>query len=109
MAAGRSYINIDPVAGDRPHLEHPHYLVRPTSPAHFFCTEKRIVSKDVIHVDGEDVVVREDTAKAFRGVNWALVSIAAFVIIAAFLFISFFVIGTSDGSVQSPAQNSNSK
>jgi hypothetical protein len=24
------------------------------------------MSKDVIHVDGEDVVVREDTAKGFR-------------------------------------------
>ena len=67
------------------------------------------MSKDVIHVDGEDVVVREDTAKAFRGVNWALVSIAAFIIIAAIPFISFFLVGTNNGSVQSPAQNSNNK
>ena len=48
------------------------------------------MSKDVITVHGEDVVVREDTAKAFRGVNWALLSIAAFVIIALFLLFTFF-------------------
>ena len=48
------------------------------------------MSKDVIQVHGEDVVVREDTAKAFRGVNWALISIAAFVVITLFLLIAFF-------------------
>jgi len=48
------------------------------------------MSKDVITVHGEDVVVREDTAKAFRGVNWALISIAAFIIITAFLLFTFF-------------------
>ena len=48
------------------------------------------MSKDVIQVHGEDVVVREDTAKAFRGVNWAMLSIAAFVIITLFLLITFF-------------------
>ena len=48
------------------------------------------MSKDVIQVHGEDVVVREDTAKAFRGVNWALLSIAAFVLIALILLVTFF-------------------
>ena len=48
------------------------------------------MSKDVITVHGENVVVREDTAKAFRGVNWALLSIAAFVIITLFLLVTFF-------------------
>lgn len=66
------------------------------------------MSKDVIHVHGEDVVVREDTAKAFRGVNWAIVSIGAFVIISAILFFMFFVRAAKDGSVESPAQIQNS-
>ncbi|HSI88316.1 MAG TPA: hypothetical protein VK918_04615 [Pyrinomonadaceae bacterium] len=46
------------------------------------------MSKQVISVDGEDTVVREDTAKAFRGVHWALLSIGAFILIAAILFFS---------------------
>jgi hypothetical protein len=46
------------------------------------------MSKEVITVDGQDKVVREDTAKAYRGVNWALISLAAFVLIAAFLLFS---------------------
>lgn len=48
------------------------------------------MSKDVITVHGEDTVVREDTAKAFRGVNWALISIGAFVVITAILLFMFF-------------------
>jgi len=48
------------------------------------------MSKDVINVGGDDVVVREDTAKAYRGVNWAWLSIGGFVIIAAILLFIFF-------------------
>ncbi len=66
------------------------------------------MSKDVIHVHGEDVVVREDTAKEFRGVNWAFVSIAAFIIIAAILFITFFIVGTTGGLLKTSPQNQNS-
>jgi len=66
------------------------------------------MSKDVVHIDGEDVVVREDTAKAYRGVNWAIVSIAAFVIITALLLITFAVVGTRDRSIESPQQGQNS-
>lgn len=51
------------------------------------------MSKDVITVDGEQRVVREDTAKAYRGINWALLSIAAFILIAAFLFFSSVLTG----------------
>lgn len=46
------------------------------------------MAKQMINVSGEDVNVREDTAKAYRGVYWALLSIAAFAIIAALLFFS---------------------
>jgi hypothetical protein len=59
------------------------------------------MSKQVITVDGEDRVVREDTAKAFRGVHWALISLAAFVLIAALLFFGGFLKLASDGDVQS--------
>lgn len=45
------------------------------------------MSKQVLHtVSGEDVVVREDTAKSYRGVYWALFSVAAFILIAAIMF-----------------------
>jgi hypothetical protein len=62
------------------------------------------MSKDVIHVHGQDLVVREDTAKAFRGVNWALISIAAFVAITTILTIIFFFSGALDGQIDSPSQ-----
>ena len=66
------------------------------------------MSKDVIQIEGEDVVVREDTAKAFRGVNWAIISIAAFVLIAGILFFFFFVGATRDGSVEKPPSTQDS-
>lgn len=48
------------------------------------------MSKEVIEVGGEKKVVREDTAKAYRGTIWALISVGAFLIIAAILFFGFF-------------------
>ncbi len=62
------------------------------------------MSKDVISVDGKDIVVREDTAKAYRGVNWALASVITFVAITAALFIIFTVTAASDGEVKTPAE-----
>lgn len=61
------------------------------------------MSKDVINVRGEDVVVREDTAKAYRGVNWAWISIAAFAIITlALLAIFFFSAATRTPVIDQP-------
>jgi len=65
------------------------------------------MSKDVIKVDGEDTVVREDTAKAFRGVNWAIASIAIFIAIMLVLVFVFFLGSASDGKVESPAGAAN--
>ena len=62
------------------------------------------MAKDVIKVDGEERVVREDTAKSYRGVIWALFSILGFVIIAAILFLVFFSGAVSDGDVKTPAE-----
>ncbi len=62
------------------------------------------MSNQIIHTNGEDVAVREDTAKAFRGVNWALISIGAFLLITASLFLFFFWGSAKDGTVESPSQ-----
>ena len=66
------------------------------------------MSKDVIHVHGEDRVVREDTAKAYRGVHWAFWSIGGFILIAAIVALIFFLGASRDGSVQTPGQVANS-
>ena len=66
------------------------------------------MAKDVISVDGEDVEVREDTAKAYRGVNWAIVSIVGFVIITAVVFFLFFGTAVKYGDLKTPAQAGNS-
>jgi heme/copper-type cytochrome/quinol oxidase subunit 2 len=65
------------------------------------------MAKDVIHTHGQDVAVREDEAKEFRGVNWALWSIGAFILIVAAVFGIFMLGASRDGEVQSPAQISN--
>jgi hypothetical protein len=66
------------------------------------------MSKDVIIVDGEKTVVREDTAKAYRGINWALISIFGFVLIAALVAIGLFLRAASSGNVENPQQVENS-
>ena len=62
------------------------------------------MAKELINMDGRDLVVREDTAKAYRGVNWALWSVLAFVVIAGTLFVIFSLTAVSDGEVKSPAE-----
>ena len=62
------------------------------------------MSKQVITAGGEQHIVREDTAKSFRGTYWALLSVAAFVIIAAILFFGGFLTSLTGRSVDSPAQ-----
>lgn len=69
------------------------------------------MAKDVINVDGEDMVVREDTAKASRFVVWGITTAAIALAIMLFLFFSVFWRAASDGKFETPAQaeNSNSK
>lgn len=61
------------------------------------------MAKDVINVGGEERVVREDTAKSYRGVIWALFSVLGFIIVAAILFLIFFSSSVADGDVTTPA------
>ena len=61
------------------------------------------MAKQMINVSGEDVNVREDTAKAYRGVYWALLSIAAFVLITAVLFFGGFFAWLTGPTHVSPA------
>ena len=60
------------------------------------------MAKDTITVGGEDVVVREDTAKAYRAINWTWLSIGAFIVIIAIVAAMFFLRAASDGNVDSP-------
>lgn len=62
------------------------------------------MAKDTITVGGEQTVVREDTARSYRGTVWALLSVLAFIIIAAILFFSGLIGGGADGNLKSPAQ-----
>ncbi len=55
------------------------------------------MAKEVINVDGEERIVREDTAKSFRGTKWALISLGAFIIIAAILLVGGFLRSATDG------------
>ena len=61
--------------------------------------------KETITVDGEDRVVRQDTAKAFRGIHWALLSVGAFLLILFALFLGGVIKMGSDGGLdRTPAQ-----
>jgi len=61
--------------------------------------------KQTVTVEGEDRLVREDTAEAFRGVHWALLSIGAFILIVLALFLAGVLkMGSNGGLDRTPAQ-----
>ncbi|MGC2234552.1 MAG: hypothetical protein WA584_00125 [Pyrinomonadaceae bacterium] len=62
------------------------------------------MSKDVINVGGEERVVREDTAKSYRGVIWILGTLGIVILIAAIIFFAFFLkAATNKDSTTTPA------
>ena len=65
------------------------------------------MSKDVIKVEGEERVVEETTAKAYRGINWMIISMIGFVVIVLLLIGIFFLTDARDGSINGPAQGVN--
>jgi hypothetical protein len=64
------------------------------------------MSKQVILIDGQETLVREDTARAFRGVHWALMSLAGIILITALLFLGGFLKLASDGKIDNASPNS---
>ena len=66
------------------------------------------MAKDVINVQGKDVVVREDTAKAYRGVHWGMMVVIVCLMIMAVTTVGLFISGAWDGKIESPAQIENS-
>ena len=60
------------------------------------------MANERINVGGEEVVVREDTAKSYRGVVWFLATLAMILIIAAILFFGGFIYSASDGELETP-------
>lgn len=62
------------------------------------------MAKDVINVDGKDTVVREDTAKAYRGTIWILITLGIVLAGAAILFFTFFGSSLGGSDMQSPKE-----
>ena len=62
------------------------------------------MAKDVINVDGKDTVVREDTAKAYRGTIWILITLGIVLAGAAILFFTFFGGSLGGSDMQSPKE-----
>lgn len=62
------------------------------------------MSKDTINVGGEEKVVREDTAKAYRGTVWILIVVGIIVGTAALLFFVFFGGSMATDDLKSPAE-----
>jgi hypothetical protein len=60
------------------------------------------MAKETILVDGKEMVVREDTAKSYRGVIWFLSTLAMIVIITAVLLLGGFIGAVSDGELNTP-------
>ncbi|HJS52610.1 MAG TPA: hypothetical protein VJ781_11970 [Pyrinomonadaceae bacterium] len=65
------------------------------------------MSKDVIDVDGEEVVVREDTAKAYRWKRFAVIIFTGIILIFLgwIVFFSGFLLTTQPGTGTGPASN----
>ncbi|MFL6375423.1 MAG: hypothetical protein ACJ73D_12205 [Pyrinomonadaceae bacterium] len=61
------------------------------------------MAKGIVEVHGKDVEVREDTAKAYRGVRWAIISIIAFAAIVAIMFLAGFFTTLRNGGPHNPA------
>ncbi|MEP6850340.1 MAG: hypothetical protein ABI999_15880 [Acidobacteriota bacterium] len=64
------------------------------------------MSKQVISIDGQDRVVREDTAKSFRGTHWALFTLLMIIVIALALLLAGIIkinlSGDSDKPLNAP-------
>jgi hypothetical protein len=48
------------------------------------------MAKQIITINGEDMTLREDTSKSYRGVMWGLVTVSIGLAIMAVLFAGLF-------------------
>ncbi len=62
------------------------------------------MAKETINVGGEETVVREDTAKAYRGTIWILIVVGIVLATAAILFFAFFGGSLGGSDLQSPKE-----
>ncbi len=63
------------------------------------------MANQLINVGGENLEVREDTAKRHRGVIWGLISLGMILVIAFVLFVGGFIKVASDGELdKGPAE-----
>ena len=63
------------------------------------------MAKEVITVEGEDVIVRSDTAKAFRAVRWMVLSLAAHINNVGTYFAGLIDLNTENTPSTVPAEN----
>jgi hypothetical protein len=61
------------------------------------------MAKEVVEVHGKEIEVREDTAKAYRGVRWAIISIIVFAAIVAVLFLAGLFATVKNGGPHDPS------
>lgn len=67
-------------------------------------TKGGIMSYEVINVNGEERVVREDVAKKHRGINWMILSLGGIILIAGLILLSgIFSVATDPNPEPSPA------
>jgi hypothetical protein len=79
------------------------YLLILARPLHYIIADcGGNMAKILDDATAREMDVREDTAKAYRGVYWAFLSIAAFILIAAILFFGGFLSAVTDTSPKAP-------
>lgn len=61
------------------------------------------MARNVITIHAEETVVREDTAKSYRGVIWGLTTAAICLAIMAALFVALFLRSPRNESPADPA------
>lgn len=62
------------------------------------------MAKDLIKVDGQEVIVREDTARAYRFVHWGVITAVICLAIIAVLCVTLLMRGSRNGTPESPVQ-----
>ena len=60
------------------------------------------MAKDVIHLHGKDLVVREDRARAFGALKWGHIVVIIGLGLMVALGIGFFVYVSKGGQIESP-------